>query len=90
MNITTCLVIFDVSDIRFSAVVKKIHGLGNWARITANVYHILSYTKDCKTIREILREYIGNDGRLFVVETTDCQWASVNLPREVTNLLKKY
>lgn len=82
------LIMFYVEKGLQDTLIQRIKNLGSWARINTNVWCIMSYDKTEKTIREILKYEIGDEGRLFVIDITDSSWASSNLPNEVTKRLK--
>lgn len=51
-------------------------------------YWLLSTVKSCKDIRDEAKTYLDSNDKLLVVETSLEDWASYNLPAEVTDWLK--
>lgn len=82
------LVTFEVAEDRRNSLIEQLKGLGSWARITANTWCVLSDDKNTVIIRDALKEAVGDNGRLFVVNITDSAWASYCIPKEVTDWLK--
>lgn len=82
------LVIFEVEKELRTSLIEQLKKLGSWARITANTWCVLSDDKNTIIIRDTLKDAVGDNGRLFVVNITDSAWASFRIPKEVTDWLK--
>lgn len=82
------LVTFEIEDELRPSLIEQLKRLGSWARITANTWCVMSDDKNTVIIRDVLKEAVGDNGRLFVVNITDSAWASYCIPKEVTDWLK--
>lgn len=82
------LVTFEVENELRTSLIEQLKKLGSWARITANTWCVLSDDKNTIIIRDTLKDAVGDNGRLFVVNITDSAWASFRIPKEVTDWLK--
>lgn len=82
------LVTFEIEDELRPSLIEQLKRLGSWARITANTWCVMSDDKNTVIIRDALKDAVGENGRLFVVNITDSAWASYCIPKEVTDWLK--
>lgn len=82
------LVTFEIEDELRPSLIEQLKRLGSWARITTNTWCVMSDDKNTVIIRDALKEAVGDNGRLFVVNITDSAWASYCIPKEVTDWLK--
>lgn len=82
------LVTFEIEDGLRATLIEQLRKLGSWARITANTWCVMTEDKNTVIIRDALKDAVGENGRLFVVNITDSAWASFRIPKEVTNWLK--
>ena len=82
------LVTFEIEDELRSSLIEQLKRLCSWARITTNTWCVMSDDKNTVIIRDALKEAVGDNGRLFVVNITDSAWASYCIPKEVTDWLK--
>lgn len=82
------LVTFEIEDELRPSLIEQLKRLGSWARITTNTWCVKSDDKNTVIIRDALKEAVGDNGRLFVVNITDSAWASYCIPKEVTDWLK--
>jgi len=66
---TTYIVTYDISeDGDYTGLYEKLKTYNGWAKITESTWAIGS-SKKAPEIRDELVEYIGEDGRLFVIKS---------------------
>lgn len=75
----------EVADI--ASITDKIKTYTKWAKLIDNSWIILT-DKSSGTIRDELREAIGDRGKIFVVNVSGQSWGSYSITKEVTDWLK--
>lgn len=83
------LIVKNVSDPeRNSLLERRLGEYGAWAKITNDVWVILSPIDSAIDIRSNLQVVLGNGDTLFVMTYKNPSWASFGLPVEVAEWLK--
>ena len=81
------LIILQIKEPLKEQVISRIKERWQWAKITPDVWCIVSHNS-CFDIRDELCVGLKSEDRILVVDITDSSWASRNLPDQISTWLK--
>lgn len=82
----------DYNGKRYNAMVDVIKRFKYWGRLTDTAWCIGSEVNTTAEMRDLLLFAcpITSNERVFVTNITDSPWASMNIPNEVADFMKKF
>lgn len=61
----------------------------NYAKLSNNAWIILT-ERTARNVRDQLKKYSGLNERLFVIDISASKWASLGIPKEMTDAVKQW
>lgn len=61
----------------------------NYAKLSNNAWVILT-ERTARNVRDQLEKYSGSNERLFIIDISASKWASLGIPKEMTDAIKEW
>lgn len=61
----------------------------NYAKLSNNAWVILT-ERTVRNVRDQLEKYSGSNERLFIIDISASKWASLGIPKEMTDAIKEW